>query len=317
MDEREKQRDQEGADSEPEEVVAETEAVDTETSEQGPVETEAPEAAEPVDDAGADEDAQPEAASAEADAADEGAPVTAAAEADDAAPTTTPTRQQRRRGTVERERVSVELNAIFGRKLGMLQIFDESGVVQNVTAIEAGPCVVTMIRRPDRDGYAAIQLGWGENKKLTRPAKGHLKEANGSFRHLREVRVDDIEGVAVGQEVAADIFAAGERVDVTATSKGRGFAGGVKRHGFHGGPKTHGQSDRHRAPGSIGAGTTPGHVLKGQKMAGHMGAQQVTVRSLTVVQADADKNLILVRGSVPGPINGLVQVKRTTRVGTR
>ncbi|HET9199914.1 MAG TPA: 50S ribosomal protein L3 [Dehalococcoidia bacterium] len=203
--------------------------------------------------------------------------------------------------------------ALFGKKLGMLQVFDDAGTVQNVTAIELGPCVVTMIRTPQTDGYSAVQLGWGEGRNLNKPAKGHLAGANGDFRHLREVRVDDSAAFSVGQEVTTSIFQAGERVDVTSKSKGRGFAGGVKRHGFHGGPKTHGQSDRHRAPGSIGAGTTPGHVLKGQKMAGHMGARQVTVRDLVVVRSDIDKNLLLVRGSVPGPVNGVVRVKRTTR----
>jgi large subunit ribosomal protein L3 len=310
MDERDKQTDQEGDDSEGSDFVADApetaEAAATEPEEEANDEADAP-----APDAEAGQGTEPETPGSEAGEEDE------EAQAERVETAAAPRPRRRRGGVVERERVAVQLDAIFGRKLGMLQVFDEGGVVQNVTAIEAGPCVVTMIRRPERDGYAAIQLGWGVDKKLTRPAKGHLMAANGDFRHLREVRVDDIEGVAVGQEVAADIFTAGERVDVTATSKGRGFAGGVKRHGFHGGPKTHGQSDRHRAPGSIGAGTTPGHVLKGQKMAGHMGAHQVTVRSLTVIQADADKNLILVRGSVPGPINGLVQVKRTTRVGPR
>jgi large subunit ribosomal protein L3 len=219
-----------------------------------------------------------------------------------------------RRAGAAREQAPEGIPALFGRKLGMLQVFDEAGTVQNVTALELGPCVVTMIRTPQTDGYSAVQLGWGEGRNLNKPAKGHLAAANGDFRHLREVRVDDSSTFSVGQEVTTSIFQAGERVDVTSTSKGRGFAGGVKRHGFHGGPKTHGQSDRHRAPGSIGAGTTPGHVLKGQKMAGHMGAQQVTVRSLVVVQSDSDRNLLLVRGSVPGPVNGLVRVRRTTRV---
>jgi large subunit ribosomal protein L3 len=224
-----------------------------------------------------------------------------------------PASQPARRRASQRDQAPEGIPALFGRKLGMLQVFDESGAVQNVTALELGPCVVTMVRTPQRDGYSAVQLGWGQSRSLSKPAAGHLAPSDGEFRHLREVRVEDSASFGVGQQVTASIFQPGERVDVTSTSKGRGFAGGVKRHGFHGGPKTHGQSDRHRAPGSIGAGTTPGHVLKGQKMAGHMGARQVTVRSLVVVKSDDEKNLLLVRGSVPGPINGLVRVKRTTR----
>ncbi|MEX2236441.1 MAG: 50S ribosomal protein L3 [Dehalococcoidia bacterium] len=207
------------------------------------------------------------------------------------------------------------MTTILGRKLGMLQVFDDNGTVQNVTAIEAGPCVITMVRTPSRDGYSAVQLGWGQDRKLNKPARGHLKEANGEFRYLREIRVADSGPFSVGQEVGVDIFEAGQNVDVSASSKGRGFQGGVRRHNFRGGPKTHGQSDRHRAPGSIGAGTTPGHVLKGHKMAGHMGAHQVTMRRLTVVKADAEKNLLLIRGSVPGPVNGLVKIRHTKAGG--
>ncbi|MPZ23990.1 MAG: 50S ribosomal protein L3 [Dehalococcoidia bacterium] len=270
---------------------------------EAPAETEAPadEGSATSDDEAEVEDAPEPVADAEADDAEAEPEEGAAARGGGAS------------RTASRERATARVDAIYGRKLGMLQLFDERGIVENVTAIEAGPCVVTMLRTPLRDGYSAIQLGWGEAKKLNRPKKGHLKEAGGDFRHLREVRVESAEEFRVGQEVGAEAFEAGDRVDVTANSKGRGFQGGVKRHNFRGGPKTHGQSDRHRAPGSIGAGTTPGHVLKGQKMAGHMGNATVTVRNLAVVRADSDKNILLVRGSVPGPINGLVRVKRTTR----
>lgn len=282
--------------------------------------------AEEVAESDSDEDAEPEAA-AEAEppaenqqgATDEPADEEAVADEDEAPPEDAADEAvdgqpaRRRPAASQREEAPEGITALFGRKLGMVQVFDETGAVQNVTAIELGPCVVTMVRTPQRDGYHAVQLGWGRGRDLNKPAKGHLAPSQGDFRYLREVRVDDSGTFNVGQEVTTSIFQPGERVDVTSTSKGRGFAGGVKRHGFHGGPKTHGQSDRHRAGGSIGAGTTPGHVLKGQKMPGHMGARQVTVRSLVVVRSDSEKNLLLVKGSVPGPVNSAVRVKRTTR----
>src|SRR5579859_4296555 len=151
---------------------------------------------------------------------------------------------------------------LLGRKLGMTQVFEEGGVVRAVTAIQAGPCTVTQVKSPDTDGYSAIQIGFGDAKKLNKPAKGHLGDLP-QLRHLRELRLDSVKDYQRGQELTASMFEAGETVDVVGTSKGKGFAGGVKRHHFRGGPKTHGQSDRHRAPGSVGAGTTPGRVYKG------------------------------------------------------
>lgn len=201
------------------------------------------------------------------------------------------------------------IEGLLGRKLGMLQVFDSHGEVQPVTVIAAGPCVVTQVKIPARDGYGAVQLGFETAKRLNRPLKGHLKASGGAFRHLREFRVEEPGQWKVGQRVGVEVFQAGQQVDVTGVSKGRGFAGVVKRHHFAGGPKSHGQSDRWRAPGSIGAGTTPGHVLKGTRMAGHMGNRQVTVRNLRVVESDVARGLLLVRGAVPGPNNGLVRVR--------
>ena len=204
------------------------------------------------------------------------------------------------------------VDGIMGRKLGMTQLFGEDRLTAPVTAIEAGPCFVTQIKRSEKEGYDAVQLGFGEARRLNSAQKGHLKKL-GMFKHLMEFRAEDVSSMEVGQKIDVSIFQPGDLVDVSGTSKGKGFAGGVKRHGFHGGPKTHGQSDRHRAPGSIGSSATPGRVLKGQKMAGHMGSQRVTVQRLKVVQADAERNLLLVRGAVPGARNGLVTVKRSKR----
>ena len=193
----------------------------------------------------------------------------------------------------------------------MTQVFTDDRTVAQVTAIAAGPCLVTQIKRTEKEGYDAIQLGFGEAKRLNSPEKGHLKKL-GMFKHLREFAVEDIDSIELGQVVDVSIFKPGDLVDVTSISKGKGFAGVVKRHHFAGGPKTHGQSDRHRAPGSIGATTTPARVLKGKKMAGHMGSERVTVRRLTVVEADAERNLLLVSGGVPGARNGLVTIRKST-----
>lgn len=203
------------------------------------------------------------------------------------------------------------ITGIIGKKLGMTQIFRQDGVVEDVTAIEAGPCIVTQVKTADKDGYNAVQLGFGETKHLNKPEKGHLKGL-GSFRYLREFAIDDPGTVQVGHKIDVSIFQAGELVNVVGTSKGRGFAGTVKRHGFSGGPKTHGQSDRHRAPGSIGATTTPGRVLKGLRMAGHMGNVRVTEQHLKVVAANPEKNLLYVRGAVPGARNGLILIGKAT-----
>ncbi|MBI4300670.1 MAG: 50S ribosomal protein L3 [Chloroflexi bacterium] len=206
------------------------------------------------------------------------------------------------------------IEGLIGRKLGMTHVFKEDGSVEAVTAIEAGPCVVTQVRTAENDGYAAAQVGFGEAKRLNEPEKGHLKTL-GLFRHLQEFRAKDGELPQVGQRIDVSLFAVGEHVDVTGVSKGRGFAGVVKRHHFHGGPKTHGQSDRHRAPGSVGSGTTPGRVLKGLRMAGHMGAAQRTVLNLKVMASDPERNLLLVRGAVPGPTGGLVRIRKSVKKG--
>ncbi|HXH22693.1 MAG TPA: 50S ribosomal protein L3 [Dehalococcoidia bacterium] len=206
--------------------------------------------------------------------------------------------------------------ALLGRKLGMTQVFTSNGEARGVTVVEAGPCVVVQIKTQEKDGYNAIQVGFGAVKRLNEPMKGHLKRL-GQFRWLREFRVDDPNEFEVGQKLGAEIFSEGDLVDIVGRSKGRGFAGGVKRHHFSGGPKTHGQSDRHRAPGSIGSGTTPGRVRKGLRMAGHMGDERVTVKNVRVFQSDPARGVILLEGSVPGGVNGLVQIKRSRRQGKR
>lgn len=201
------------------------------------------------------------------------------------------------------------VTGIIGRKLGMGQVFAESGEVEAVTAIEAGPCVVTQLKTADKEGYKAAQLGFGQAKRLNSPRKGHLKKL-GQFQYLREFRVADTEEIKVGDKVDVGLFKEGDLVDVTGVSKGKGFAGVVKRYHFAGGPKTHGQSDRHRAPGSIGATTSPGRVLKGKRMPGHMGTDRVTVSHLKVYRADPERNLLLVRGAIPGAKNGLVLIEK-------
>ena len=202
------------------------------------------------------------------------------------------------------------MKGILGTKVGMTQVFDDTGEVIPVTVIEAGPCYVAQVKTEDTDGYNAVQIGFGhiEERKLKKPQRGHLGTLP-PLRYLREIRTDDASEYAVGQQVDVGIFTAGQRVDVTGISKGRGFAGVVKRHGFHGGPKTHGQSDRHRAPGSIGATSTPGRVFKGMRMAGRMGNERVTVQNLEIVRVDPDRNLLLVKGSVPGRRGGLVLIR--------
>jgi large subunit ribosomal protein L3 len=213
--------------------------------------------------------------------------------------------------------------AIFGRKLGMTQVFSTGGEARGVTVVEAGPCIVVQIKTKERDGYDAIQLGFGERKRLTKPMRGHINKHLGNpstgsgqaFRFLREVRVDDPNQYEIGQTLGADVFEEGDIVHVVGTSKGKGFAGGVKRYHFSGGPKTHGQSDRHRAPGSIGSGTTPGRVRKGLRMAGHMGDERVTVKNLRIFQANTDRGVLLIEGSIPGGKNGVVRVTKTGRKG--
>ncbi len=207
------------------------------------------------------------------------------------------------------------IEGLLGRKLGTFQVFDQKGRLRGATAVEVGPCIVTQVRTPEKEGDSAVQVGFGARKRVSKPAAGHLKASGGqSLKHLAEFRVDGSADPALGDRLGAELFETGQRVDVTATSQGRGFQGGVRRHNFHGGPKTHGQSDRHRAPGAIGSGTTPGRVYKGTRMAGHMGAARVTVRNLEVVGRNDDRGVIFVAGSVPGPDGGLVRVRRARKV---
>jgi len=206
------------------------------------------------------------------------------------------------------------MEAILGRKLGMTQVFAANGEARGVTVIEAGPCVVVQLKTVESDGYNAIQIGFGTRKRINDPLRGHMKRL-GQFKVLRELRVEDPLSYEVGQTLGAELFEEGDIVDVVGTSKGRGFAGGVKLHHFSGGPKTHGQSDRHRAPGSIGSGTTPGRVRKGLRMASHMGDNRVTVKNLKVFESNSARGVILVEGSVPGGVNGLVRIAKTGRKG--
>ena len=204
------------------------------------------------------------------------------------------------------------IRGMLGRKVGMMRLYDGAGRARGVTAIQLGPNTVTQLRTEERDGYSAVQVGIrGNRRRLNRPARGHLRASGAegeTLTLLREFPADNLDEHELGQVLTVDQFEAGSYVNVSGTSKGRGFAGGVKRWGFHGGPKTHGQSDRHRAPGSVGAGTTPGKVWKGQKMAGHMGARTVSVLNLLVVATDPSRDLLFVEGSVPGPPDGIVQV---------
>ena len=198
---------------------------------------------------------------------------------------------------------------LIGRKVGMTQLFEKDGTMVAVSVLEVAPNMVTRVRTSDRDGYTAVQLGTEEKAKLSKPRAGQLGDLP-SLGTLREFRVDDVSGYEVGQTLAiADVFAEGDLVDVSGVSKGKGFAGHIKRHNFHRGPKTHG-SDHHREPGSIGPGTTPGRVYKGLKMAGHMGDERTTVKKVRVVRADTDRNLLLVKGSLPGPRGALILVKK-------
>ncbi|MSQ11399.1 MAG: 50S ribosomal protein L3 [Dehalococcoidia bacterium] len=222
------------------------------------------------------------------------------------------------------------IGGLIGKKIGMTQLFTEQGGLVGVTAIQAGPCTVSQIRLQERDGYTAVQLGFEELrpvtlregmpikravkrkdvKPLTLPEVGHLRRAGHLFRHLREVPATGLGDVQVGQRVDVSLFKPGEHVHVTGTSKGHGFSGVVKRHGFKGGPKTHGQSDRHRAPGSIGSTTYAGRVFKGMRMAGHWGDERITVRNLEVVKVDPERNLLFLKGAVPGGSRGILIIRK-------
>ena len=204
---------------------------------------------------------------------------------------------------------------LIGKKIGMTQIFNEEGKVIPVTVIEAGPCVVSQVKTEETDGYNSIQLGFGAIKesKVNKPERGHFTKANiASARYLREFRVDSIEDVKVGDELKADIFMAGDKIDIQGTSKGKGFQGVIKRHGQHRGPMGHG-SMYHRRPGSMGSTSTPGRVFKGKKLPGHMGAETVTIQNLEVIKVDLDKNIILVKGSVPGAKGSILKIKSSVK----
>ena len=205
---------------------------------------------------------------------------------------------------------------ILGEKLGMTQVFDENNRIVPVTVVKAGPCVVTQIRTAEKDGYTAVQLAYGQidPRKVTKPVAGHFKAANVTpRRHIVEVRTDAIEGYALGQELGADVFSDGARVDVSGTTKGKGTAGVMKRHGFHGVSSSHGSHRNHRKPGSIGACATPGLVFKGLRMAGRMGHVTATTTGLTVHKVDTERGLLLIKGAVPGPKGGLLVVRSASK----
>jgi large subunit ribosomal protein L3 len=201
------------------------------------------------------------------------------------------------------------VSGIIGRKVGMTRLFREDGAAVAVTAIEAGPCFITQVKGQAKDGYNAIQLGFEEAKRLNAPQRGHLQKID-KVRHLREFKTEDVSSVKCGDKVDVSFLNPGDFVNVSGLSKGKGFAGVVKRHHFAGGPKTHGQSDRHRAPGSIGATTFPGRVLRGMRMAGHMGNRKTTVCNLEVVRVDISHNLLLLKGAVPGARKGLLIIEK-------
>jgi len=208
------------------------------------------------------------------------------------------------------------MKGLIGKKLGMTQVFDESGLVKPLTLIEAGPCFVTQVKRQEKEGYQAVQLGFGESKprRLSGGELGHLKKLDlQPLRHVREFRVKGDLDVKEGDRLTVDVFVIGDHVDVVSVSKGKGFAGGVKRYHFRGGPKTHGQSDRHRAPGARSSTTTPGRVYKGSRGPGHMGSERVTSQNLRVELIDPERNLLGVHGSVPGPKGAVVVVKQARK----
>ena len=204
---------------------------------------------------------------------------------------------------------------IIGRKVGMTQIFDEKGNVIPVTVIEAGPCVVAQVKTVETDGYSAVQLGFGDvkEKKMNKPEKGHFAKANvANKKHLREFKLDDAQNLKVGDEIKADVLLAGDKIDVQGITKGKGFQGVIKRHGQSRGPMGHG-SMYHRRPGSMGSTSTPGRVFKGKKLPGHMGVATVTIQNLDVVRVDMDKNVILVKGSVPGNKGAILKIKSAAK----
>jgi large subunit ribosomal protein L3 len=211
-----------------------------------------------------------------------------------------------------------EVKGILGRKIGMTQIFDDGGRAVPVTVIEAGPCRVAQLKRPDKDGYSAIQLSFGARKRTTKPMAGHLAKAGvDSARYLVELRLPELGDHEVGAEIKADVFEPGDVVDIIGVTKGKGFAGPMKRHNFKGLSASHGTERKHRSPGSVGACATPARVFKGTKMAGHLGHRRVTTLNLKIIKADPERNLLLVLGAVPGPKGGLVMVRSAVRIRQR
>ena len=211
-----------------------------------------------------------------------------------------------------------EIKGILGHKLGMTQVFDDAGRAVPVTLVQAGPCNVAQTKTPERDGYAAIQLAFGEDKRPNKPLGGHFSKAGvAPARHLVELRLDELGDLAPGAEIKADIFEAGELVDVIGVTKGKGFAGSMKRHNFRGLSASHGTERKHRSPGAIGACATPARVFKGTRMSGHLGHVRVTTLNLRVIKADPERNLLLIRGAVPGPRGGLVMVRSAIRARQR
>ena len=207
------------------------------------------------------------------------------------------------------------MKAILGKKVGMTQIFDENGVVIPVTVIEAGPCSVVQVKTVETDGYNAVQMGFGaiKDKKVNKPSKGHFAKAGvKAVKNLREFRLEDVSGVKAGDEIKVDTFVEGETVDIQGTTKGKGFQGVIKRHGQHRGPMGHG-SMYHRRPGSMGSTSTPGRVFKGKKLPGHMGVTTVTIQNLKIVKVDTDKNVILVKGSVPGNKYSVLKIRKSVK----
>lgn len=208
------------------------------------------------------------------------------------------------------------VNGMLGKKVGMTQVFDDSGAAIPATVVEAGPCPIVQVKTEDTDGYHAVQLGFGDRREnqINQPEMGHFKKANiNPHRFLRELRVDGTEELSVGSALDTGVFSAGDFVDVTGTSKGRGFAGVVKRWGFAGGKKSHGGEKDHRRPGSIGHSAAPSRVFKGKKMPGRQGGRQVTIQNLQVVQADSERNLLVIKGAIPGPPNGLLIIKKAVK----
>ena len=211
-----------------------------------------------------------------------------------------------------------EVKGILGRKVGMTQIFDDAGHAHPVTLVEAGPCSVAQIKTPDTDGYSAIQLAFGPARRVNKPQAGHFAKAGiEAGRYVVELRLDDVSGYEAGAEIKADVFEEGEAVDVIGVTKGKGFAGSMKRHNFKGLGAGHGTQKKHRSPGSIGACATPARVFKGTRMAGHMGHRRVTTLNLRILKADPERNLLLIRGAVPGPKGGLVMVRSAIRLRQR